>query len=801
MNGFARDLRFALRSLRRNPGFAVATVLVLGIGVGAISLMFSTYNTVFLRPLPFPHPEQLVWVWETTPSGSNNSLSYEDYVDFQSGVHAFGSMAAINVFSQGRLLTGPDGAQELRSRAVSASLFSTLGVAPALGRSFVDADELRGTADVGVLSYGFWTRRFGADPSVVGRTINLDGQPLEVLGVMPRGFDYPAGTDLWVPLQRSSQAATGRGNNNFNALGRLRGGATLQQAQVEINVIADRLAMSYPDAKAGWGARLQTLHERYFGPAGSLVLLIMGIIALVPLVACANVASLFMARAFARRGELASRLALGAPRWRIVRQLLTESLVVALGGGAVGLALAYAGGEALRHLAPAALPRLGDIGVDGHVMLFTLLVALLTVPLFGVLPALHSTDLDIGETLKIGEGRGKSGRRGAGRNGLVVAQVALSLMLMIASGLLLRGYLGLQNEDPGFQADGLLYTRVALPAFKYDTGAQLTQAWDDILGRLRSVHGVTAVGAADVPPLNGFGPWNTVWALGHAPASAADAKGATRRIVTSGFFGAMGIPFRAGRVWGQEDETAQRLVTVINRTAAREFFPDEDPLGKTLVLSGNNLTVLGVAGDVKEQGLGQAAPPTFYLPHWVWARPVMYVMVRTQDTPTGLAQAWRAAIHGMEPDAPDAPLLSVSDRVSATLFQPRFRSVLVALFALVTLVLSAVGLYGVLAYFVRQHGHELGVRLALGASGGEVSRLVVVRGMSLVAWGIVLGVAGGIAGSQLVQARGWLPDVDLSTPSVYVAMALVLVLVGLLACAFPALRARRLAPAEVMRVE
>ncbi|MCG6988713.1 MAG: ABC transporter permease, partial [Gemmatimonadetes bacterium] len=274
-----------------------------------------------------------------------------------------------------------------------------------------------------------------------------------------------------------------------------------------------------------------------------------------------------------------------------------------------------------------------------------------------------------------------------------------------------------------------------------------------------------------------------------------------RRIVTSGFFGAMGIPFRAGRVWGQEDETAQRLVTVINRTAAREFFPDEDPVGKTLVLSGNNLTVLGVVGDVKEQGLGQAAPPTFYLPHWLWARTVMYVMARTQDTPTGLAQAWRAAIHGMEPDVPDAPLLSVSDRVSATLFQPRFRSILVALFALVTLVLSAVGLYGVLAYFVRQHGHELGVRLALGASGGEVSRLVVVRGMSLVAWGIVLGVAGGIAGSQLVQARGWLPDVDLSAPSVYVAMALVLVLVGLLACAFPALRARRLAPAEVMRVE
>jgi predicted permease len=801
MNGFARDLRFALRSLRRNPGFAVATVLVLGIGVGAISLMFSTYNTVFLRPLPYPHPERLVWVWETTPSGSRNSLSYEDYLDFQGGVHAFRSMAAVHVFGQGRLLTGRDGAQELRSRAVSASLFPTLGVLPALGRSFVDADELRGTADVGVLSHGFWTRQFGADPSIVGRTINLDGQPIEVVGVMPSGFDYPAGTDLWVPLQRSSHDATGRGNNNFNAIGRLRDGATLEQAQVEIGVVADRIALTYPGDKGGWGAQLQTLHERYFGPAGTLILLIMGIIALVPLVACANVASLFMARAFARRGELASRLALGAPRWRIVGQLITESLVVALGGGAVGLALAYAGGVTLRHLAPAALPRLGDIGVDGHVMLFTLLIALLTVPLFGVLPALRGTDLDIGETLKSGEGRGGSGRRSTGRDGLVVAQVALSLMLMIASGLLLRGYLGLQNEDPGFRADGLLYSRVALPTFKYTTEAEVSQAWKEILGGVRSVHGVTAAGAVDVPPLGGSGPWNEVWALGHAPATAAEARGATRRIVTSGFFGAMGIPFRAGRVWGGEDEAAQRLVTVINQTAAREFFPGEDPVGRTLVLNGSNLTVLGVVGDVKEQGLGQDAPPTFYLPHWVWARPVMYVMARTEETPTGLAQAWRAAIHALEPDVPDAPLQSVSQRVSATLFQPRFRSVLVALFALVTLVLSAVGLYGVLAYFVRQHGHELGVRLALGASRGEIARLVVVRGMTVVAWGIVLGIVGGIAGSRLVQARGWLPDVDLSAPSVYVAMALVLLLVALLACAPPALRARRVAPAEVMRAE
>jgi putative ABC transport system permease protein len=802
VSDFVRDVRYTLRSLRRNPGFAAATILVLGIGVGAISLIFSTYNTVVLRPLPFPRPDELVWVWETTPSGSRNSLSYDDYVDFRDGADALASLAAVGVFSQGRLLTGSDGAQEVSGRDVSANLFATLGVSPALGRSFAPDDELRGEADVVVLSHGLWMRRYGGDPGVVGHTIIVDGQPVEVLGVMPRDFDFPQGTDMWSPLQRAAGYASGRGNNNFTAVGRLRASSTLDEAQVQMSGIAGRIAAAYPDSKAGWGVELQSLHDRYFGPAGNTILMLMGIIALVPLVACANVASLFTARALARRSELASRLTLGASRSRIFRQLLTESVVVALGGGAVGLALAYGGGVALRHLAPAALPRLDEIGIDANVMIFTLLAALLTVPFFGVLPALRSTDMDVAETLKSGGGRGASGRRAARRGGLVVAQVALSLMLVLASGLFLRSYLRLQDQDPGFDPEGVLYSRVALPAFKYASTAEMRVTWDELLDRVGSIPGVLSVGAVDYPPFSGRGPWNSVWAVQRPPASAADMEGATRRFVTPGLFRTLGIPVLAGRVWGREEEQAELPVTVINQAAAQRFFPGEDPVGQTLVLGGDmNLTVLGVVGDTKEQGLGDDAPASFYLPLWIWSHLTMQVVARVRDASPALVEAWRTAVHTVEPDVPEAPVRSMNDRLSTTLFQPRFRSALVAAFALVSLLLSAIGLYGVLAYFVREHGHELGVRLALGATGEQVARLVVTRGMSLVLWGVALGLVGGIGAGRLVQARGWMPDVDLADPAVYLASGLTLLVVALVTCIVPALRARRVAPADVMRVE
>jgi predicted permease len=804
MFDLGRDVSFTLRSLRRNPGFAAATILVLGIGIGAISLMFSTYNAVVLRPLPYPAPSQLVWVWATSPRGGRNSLSYDDYVDYESDVPAFSSLGSYMLFSDRRLLSGTGESQQVTGSIVSASFFSTLGVSPVLGRGFGPDDETRGVEDVAVLSYSLWTNRFGADSTLVGKAITLDGQPVTILGVMPADFDYPADTDLWLPLQQAAGYASGRGNNNFRIIGRLVDGATLQQAQVQMASVAARIAEGYPDAKAGWGVELESLHERLFGSAGNTILLLMAIIALVPLVASANVASLFMARGVTRRAELASRLTLGASRKRLVGQLLTESLVMALAGGALGLLLAYVGGEVLRHLAPSALPRIGSIGVDGTVTAFTLLAALLTVPLFGIAPALRSTDMDIAQTLKAEGGRGTGGGRLSGRRGLVVAQVALSLMLMLASGLLLRGFLNLQSEDPGFRTQDVVYARVSLPAFKYRSRAEANLVWDDVLDHLRRSPSFQIVGAVDRPPISSRGPTNEVWAAQRPPVSAADKDDATRRVVTGEFFEAMGIPVTAGRTFIRQDEGAGQPVVVINQTLARHYFPGEDPVGQTLVLDwdpGINLTVIGVVGDVREAGLDAPPYSTFYLPSWWLPRTEMNVVGRLRGGSTGMVAAWRESIHAVDPDIAIQPVRTFANRLAESLFQPRFRSTLVALFALVSVILSAIGLYGVLAYFVRQHAHELGIRLALGATGREVSRLVITRGMALATWGIVVGLPLGIAAAALARRGGWLPGVDLADPLLYVTVATVLALVSLGACAVPAVRALRLQPVKVMRTE
>lgn len=804
MHDIARDVWLGIRSARRNPGFAIATILVLGIGIGAISLMFSTYNTVVLQPLPFPEADRLVWVWETSPGGSRNSLSYDDYVDLQKGAPAFQSLGALPVFSQRRLLIGAGDPRQVVGANVSASLFGTLGVGPELGRPFIADDERRGTPGAVILSHGLWSSGYGADPGVVGRTIDLDGLAVEVRGVMPAGFDYPQGTDVWLPLQRTAGYATGRGNNNFFAVGRLREGATLAQAQAQSAAVLTGIAAAYPDTKAGWGVELESLHERYFGPAGASILLLMGIITLVPLVACANVASLFLARAIARRSEIASRLALGATRWRLVRQLLTESLVLALGGGAVGLGLAWVGGEALRRLAPAVLPRLDQIGVDAHVLAFTLGAALLTVPIFATLPALRSTDLDIAGALKAGGDRGASGRRLEGRNGLVVAQVALAVVLLVAAGLLVRGYRGLQTSDPGFRVGGLLYSRVALPRFKYDSDATINAAWDEMTSRLSGLPGVQAVGAVDRQPLSGRAPWNEVWAAQRPPATAADKEGAARRFVSDGFFEAMGIPLRAGRRLGPEDRGRGLAATVINEALARHFFPGENPVGQTLILDFSPpvpLTVVGVVGDVRERGLGLEAPPIFYLPASIAAPHEMYLVARTSGPPGVVAPAWRTTIRAVDSDIPAEPIRAIEDRVSASLFQPWFRSTLVTVFALVALLLSAIGLYGVLAYFVAAEVRQLGLRLALGATTGQVARLVLRKGLILVAWGSLVGLAGGLAAARLISSRGWLPGLDPADPVTYLLVVGSLLLAALAACAAPAARVLRIDPAAVMRAE
>jgi len=803
LSDIGSDARFAVRSFRRAPGFALAAVLVLGIGIGAVSLMFSTFNSVVLRPLPFPEPERLVWVWGTTQAMPRNTISYADYIDYRDGTDAFESLAA-TMFPRTRVLTGDEGAERVFTYPVSANLFPTLGVPPVLGRAFLTQDEQTGTDGLAILSHGFWQRRFGGDAAVIGSTITLDGLPAEVVGVMPRGFDYPSGTDVWFPLQRGAGYTRGRSNNNFSMLGRLRDVVSIEQAQAQMEVVARNISQSFPEVKRGSTVTLVPLHERFFGSARDALLLLAGIISLVPLVACANVASLFVARAVGRRTELASRLALGASRQRLVRQLVTEGVVVALVSGALGLGIAYAGGEALRYFAPQVLPRMDTIAVDVTVVSITLGAALLMVPLFALVPAIRATDLRIAEELRLGGARGPSRAGSRFRSIMVVTQVALSLMLLLASGLLLRSFVNLQHVDSGLRTEGVLSINALLPDFKYTSRADNEQLWSAVQRRVQAVPGVRTVGLVDNLPFGFGGPRYYVWAAERPPASAAERVAATRRGATRGYFDGLGIQLLAGRHFEEMERwfgSGAPGTTVINQTLAWQFFPGEDPLGKTLVLEWNRpveLEVIGVMADVRELGPGTDPLATFYLP-LRWDYDMLSLLLVTSGDPLAVVGAVRQAIGEVDADITLSAIQTMQDRLSGTLFQPRFRTALVAVFALVTLILSSIGLYGVLAYFVRERSHEISVRLALGAGVGRVAGLVLTRGLALVAGGIAIGYVGALAATRLIESV--LFGVGATDPITFGTVSVCLVIVALIACVVPTLRAVRLDPAQVMRAE
>ncbi len=814
-----QDLRPAYRCLWRRPGLTAAAVLVLGIGIGAVTLMFSTLHAVVLKPLPYPDPDRLVWAWLSSATAPRNSISAADYFDYREKADAFESLAAFFVFRPPALVTGGEKAERVTSNYVSANFFSTLGVAPQLGRAFLPEEQQPGAGEVVVLSHRFWKRRLGGDPSASGKTVTLDGVACEIVGVMPAGFDMPTDVDVWFPLEIGARYATGRDNNNFYVIGRLANGVSLDQAQAQVDVIAGNIAAEFPQDRRGYGITLVSLHERFFGSARSTLLMLTALITLVPLVACANIASLFLARAAERRGELAVRFALGASRWRVVRQLLGENLLVALLGGAAGLALTWWGALALRSLAPDALPRLATVGIDGTVLAFALGVSLATVPAFGILPALRGSK-GLTESLKAGGGRGNSDRRAGLRNVLVVAQIALSLMLMIASGLFFRSYQRLTSVDPGFRAESLLTFQLQLPFFEFDTPEELDQAWSGIHEKLRALPGTTAVGAVDRLPISGNAPTNFVHAADRPPASQEDQRTATRRFASEGFFQALGAPLLSGRAFEAADRPGSPPVVVINETLARQFFSADaslvplrgDPLGRTLVLPKwdppVHLEVVGVVADVAERGPGLEPPPIFYMAARQRPGDAMRFLLRTEEvTPEGdkwgnplaLAATLSRVVKEVHADVAVSQVSTMEARLADSLAQPRFRTTLVGLFALVSLIMAAVGLYGVLVCIVRQRGRELGIRLALGAQARDVFALIVGRGMALVGIGIGLGLAGAFAGTRII--RSLLFDIVPTDAPTFGAVSICLGLVALAACLEPAWRAMRIDPCEALRAE
>ncbi len=803
MNDSWPDLRFALRCFLRSPGFTLATVLVLGIGIGAVTLMFSTLHAVVLRPLPFAEPERLVWAWLSSDAQPTNSISAADYFDYREQADTFASLAAYLAFRPSAIVTGGEEAERVVTTYVSANLFATLGVAPGLGRSFLAAEERPDADDVVVVSHGFWQRRFGGDASVLGTALMMDGQPYEIVGVMPADYDFPGEVEVWIPLKTDAGYAQGRGNNNFFMLGRLGEGVSLLEAQAQVDVIAGSIAEAYPQERKGWGVRLVPLHERFFSQLRSTLLILTGLIALVPLVACANIASLLLARASDRTGELAVRLALGGSRWRLVRQLLNESVVLALAGGLAGLGLAWAGTVVLRSWGPATLPRLDTLGIDGTVLLFALAVSLATVPLFGIVPALRGTKIPLAEALKAGGRRGVANGRSGFRNGLVIGQVALSLMMLIAAGLFFRSYLRLRTVEPGLGTHNVLAFELQLPAFTYDADAKIEHAWTALRERLLALPGVEAVGSIDQLPMRSGGTYNFVHAAERPPASEAEKIGAQRRFVGEGFFRTLRVALLTGRTFGPGDEPGAPPVVVINETLAKQVFPGEEPLGKVLVLPWEppvHMEVVGVVGDVMENGPAAPPPLIFYMPSRQWPRGTMRFLVRTRRSdPLEMVPALRRSVRETDKNIPFAQVQTMDSRLAGFLAQPRFQTLLVGLFAVVSLILAVVGLYAVLAYFVRQRVRELSIRMALGAGVRNVFALVVGRGMAMVGLGIAIGVAGGFAGVRVL--RSLLFDVAAGDALTFGSVSLCLALVALTACLVPAWRAVRIDPSEALRGE
>ncbi len=806
MTSILYDVRYALRSMARRPLFSLVLVSILSLGLGANAAMFSVVDSVLLEPLPYPEANRLVWVRSLTPDGNPNSVAAEDWHDYVSGAAAFEHLAAYGLFPEDLVITGGEEPEVLSGAAVSPNFFRTFGVDAALGRTFVEEDAENGAGNPVILSHGLWERRFGGQPDVLGSTIALDGTVFEVAGVMPDGFAFPSWAEVWRPFSMTERMAQGRGNNNFFVVGRLARGATVEEADAEVKVIAAAIAADHPEAKQDWSAQAMPLLEVFVGSSRGVLWMLLGAVALALLIACANVAALLLARATRRQGEMAIRVAMGASRARIVRQMLTESTITALAGGLLGLGVAYAALKAMATLGGGSLPRLAFVEMDGSALLFTLLVSLATGVLFGLAPAIRAPRLQLAESLKEG-GRGL--RHGGSlrlQSALVIGQVALSLVLLIGSGLLIRSFLQMQEEELGFDPQGVVVAELQLPRAIYGTDRSTSEFYNTLLEEVRALPGVEGAGVATrIPVTGGRGPWNYVHAEGRAAATPADRQGATRRVVSPGYFEAMGIPLLRGRTFDRGDGVGDDAppVVVINRSLEELFFPGEDPLGRSIVLTGWDppvqMEVLGVVGDVRLGGVQDGSNPTMYWPQAITSRFTSTLVVRASGDPAALAPQVREAVHRLDPNVPIADLQPMTSIVAGSLAQGRFRTILLGSFAGLALLLASLGLYGVLAQLVGGRTQELGVRMALGARPADILGWVLGRGLRLTLIGLGLGVFGAAAAAWI--ARGLLFGIRPLDPATYIGTTVVLTMVALAASLLPGWKAMRVNPVESLRAE
>jgi putative ABC transport system permease protein len=801
-----QDVRYGLRRLTRAPGFTAIALLTLALGIGANSAIFTVVNGVLFRPLPFPEPDRLVGVYHVYDGGMR-PMSPPNFLDLRARTRTLADIAASagGTFT----LTGSGDPIRLEGARVSGSFFDVLGIPPMLGRVFRVQDNETGQHRVAMLSYALWRDRFGSDPQIVGKPITLDGDPFIIVGVMPEGFAYPAKTPLWIPLEYDEVfRVKNRGAWYLRVVGRLAPGASAESAAREIEGLGAQLEREYPNFNTRVGMTVDPLRAHMVKGVRTALLILLGAVGFVLLIACANVANLFLARAVQREGEMAIRAALGGSRVRLVRQLLTESLLLAIAGGTAGLLLAVWGTDLLIRLKPQGIPRLDDVRIDGAVVAFTACMTIVTGIIFGCMPAWQSTRTDLAGSLK-DSARGAVGQAGMRRlrGALVVAEMALAVLLLTGAGLLIRSFAHLQGVDPGFRTNSALTMRLSLPDRGYDTDEKRAAFFDTLLDRIQATPGVRSASAISYRPMSG-NTFNISFSVAGRPKlKPADEPTVEVRVITPDHFKTLGIPLRRGRPFTRADSASAMPVVLLSESAARKHFPNEDPIGRRIELGWGRKDkdakvggeVVGIVGDVKESGLNEPNEPELYVPYDQVSIGAMTLIVRTDVPPMSLASAVQQYVRQADASLAVSQAETLDNVLAESISQSRFYMLLLGTFAAVALLLAAIGIFGVMSNAVAHRTREIGIRLALGAEASQVRGLVLRQALLLASVGIAVGLAASLQLTKLL--RTLLFELSPTDPITLAGVALVLLGVALLASYLPAWRASRVDPLAALKAE
>jgi putative ABC transport system permease protein len=813
MSALSRDLRSALRACAQAPAFAATAITSLAIGIGATASIFSIVSALLLRPLPYADADRLVILWNTSPGLgiAEDWFSTAQYFDIQRSEQSFADVAL--ALGASANLTGDGEPERIGTIRVSSNLLPMLGVRPLLGDPFTSDDDRPGRTGKALLSHGTWQRRYSANRAVIGRWLTLNGQPYQIVGILPASFSLPREVmptlgvvetaEILLPLPLAADAAQVRNREDYNIVAKLRPGATIEEARSGLSALTARLRHEHPDfypANGGLTFRVVPLKEQVVGNVQRALIVLIAAVAFVLLIACANAANLLLSRAFTRHREVAIRAALGATRWRIVRQLLTESVLIALAGGALGLAVSVASVSSIRALGSASVPRLHEIAIDWRVLIFTCGVSILSGVVFGLIPALRVSraGVSVREALLDGAGRGQGLRRT-----LVIAELALSVMLLVAAGLLIRSFGRIQSVRPGFDASNVLTFELTLTGRKYADGTTVLHAYRELWERLARAPGVTAAGGVTALPLSGMMAWGPITIEGRAAPEGEKFINADIRVVGGDYFHAMNIPLVAGRLFDTRDTPASQRAVIVDERMAKQFWPAGDAIGKRIRTGGFDatpdtpwMTIVGIVGHVKQDALDADSRIAYYRFHGQTPSRAMNVVVRGSD-PSGLASSVTRQIHELDPDLPIYKMTTMTARVNASLAERRFSMLLLTVFAASALALAAIGVYGVIAYLVAQGTREFGIRLALGASPRRLLALVLRQGMTMAAVGMAFGLGGAWGLTRFMRAL--LFGVDASDLATFAAVALTLTLVASLAVYIPARRAARVDPLLLLR--